>query len=181
MRLLTQWLTLMSIKLYNVYQGNHMAGWTSRELARQTKRPAATVASWVSSGLITPDHFGRGRGGHVIGIAGLFELLAVVELKDAGFSTQAIRRAVENLRELSGHDRPLSQLTIVVDGSDILWKDGHELSDITISTLQTPGQRLMVFPVGERHTELLHQLEAANPPASFAAQSIAEQEPNYVS
>ena len=158
-----------------------MAGWTSRELARQTKRPAATVASWITSGLITPEHYGRGRGGHVIGIAGLFELLAVVELKNAGFSTQAIRRAVENLRDLSGYDRPLSQMNIVVDGSDILWKDGNELSEVTISALRTPGQRLMVFPVGERHTELLHQLKTLDTVKEKSMPCVAQQELSHVS
>ena len=158
-----------------------MAGWTSRELARQTKRPAATVASWVSSGLITPDQRRRGRGGHVIGIAGLFELLAVLELKDAGFTTQAIRKAVDNLRELSGHDRPLSQLNIVVDGTDILWRDGNELSEVTISALHTPGQRLMIFPVGERHAKMLHQLETFHPHVDLATQIVAKREPSHVS
>ena len=158
-----------------------MAGWTSRELARQTKRPAATVASWISSGLITPDQRRRGRGGHVIGIAGLFELMAVLELKDAGFTTQSIRRAVDNLRELSGYDRPLSRLNIVVDGMDILWKDGDELSEVTISALHTPGQRLMVFPIGERHAEMLHQLETLHSQTEFSTQIVAEREPSHVS
>lgn len=158
-----------------------MAGWTSRELARQTKRPAATVASWISSGLITPDQCRRGRGGHIIGIAGLFELLAVLELKEAGFTTQSIRRAVDNLRELSGNDRPLSRLNLVVDGTDILWKDGSELSEVTISALHTPGQRLMIFPVGERHAKMLHQLETLHPHAEPMTQIVAEQEPAHVS
>ena len=172
---------LMYNTLYNVFRGKKMAGWTSRELARQTSVPTATVASWITSGLVTPDNVGRGRGGHNIGIMGLLELLAVIELRQAGFSTQAIRRAVENLRELSGQDRPLAHLTIVVDGLDIIWKETHELSDITISALHTPGQRLMIFPVGERHTELLHQLETTNPRTNCSAQSVAEQESNYVS
>jgi DNA-binding transcriptional MerR regulator len=80
-----------------------MAGWTARALARQTGIPAATVSKWVTSDLITPEQYGRGRGGHIIGLSGLMELLAVQELSAAGFSMQAIRRAVENLRQLSGH------------------------------------------------------------------------------
>ena len=114
-------------------------------------------------------------------MAGLFELLAVLELKDAGFTTQAIRRAVNNLREMSGQDRPLSRLNIVVDGTDILWKDGDELSDVTISALHTPGQRLMVFPVGERPTEMLHQLDILHPSAELVAQIAAKQEATHVS
>ena len=50
------------------------------------------------------------------------------------------------------------RLTLVVSGNDIVWKDGLELSEVTISALQMPGQRLMVFPVGERHAAMLHDL-----------------------
>lgn len=136
-----------------------MAGWTARALARQTGIPATTVASWVTSGLVTPEHYGRGRGGHIIGISGLLELLAVLELRNTGFSMQAIRRAVDNLRQLSGHDRPLMNLTLVVSGNDIVWKDSRDLSEIPISLLQVPGQRLMVFPIGEQHAAMLKNLQ----------------------
>lgn len=128
--------------------------------------PAATVSSWVSSNLVHAEQYGRGRGGHVIGITGLLELLAVVELREAGFPLQAIRRAVENLRSLSGQDRPLARLTLIVSGKDIAWKDSRELSDVTISALRRPGQRLMVFPIGERHTEMLHRLSGDSEPVT---------------
>ena len=140
-----------------------MAGWTARELARQTEIPATTVASWITSGLVTPERYGRGRGGHVIGASGLLEFTAVLELKDAGFSVQAIRRVVENLRQLSGHERPLASLVIVVNGKDIAWKDAHEISGIVLSALHNPGQRLMVFPISEKHAELLRRLELRLP------------------
>jgi len=134
-------------------------GWTARALARQMGLPAATVASWVVSDLVSVEQYGRGRGGHVIGIAGLLELLAVAELRQAGFPLQSIRRAVQNLRGLTGQDRPLARLTLVVSGKDIAWKDADDLSDVTISALRQPGQRLMVFPIGEKHSELLDRLE----------------------
>lgn len=157
-----------------------MAGWTARALARQTGVPAATVASWVTNGLVTPERYGRGRGGHVIGVSGLLELLAVLELRDAGFSGQAIRRAVENLRQLSGHERPLVRLTLIVSGKDIAWKDALELSDVTISALHKPGQRLMIFPVGERHAEILYQLQALAPSTSDAVSHKIEEELSHV-
>lgn len=137
-----------------------MAGWTARSLARSTGIPAPTLASWVRNGLITPVQYGRGRRGHTIGVSGLMELLAIIELRNAGFSVHSIRRAVDNLRNLSGHIRPLAGLTLVVDGSDIAWKDADELSAMPISALHKPGQRLMIFPIGERHAEMLHQLHA---------------------
>jgi DNA-binding transcriptional MerR regulator len=136
-----------------------MAGWTARELARLTGVPVPTVTFWVNSGLVDAEHRGRGRGGHSIGLIGLVELLAVVELRQVGFSLQAIRRAVENLRELSGQHRPLARLTLVVVGRDIVWKDSNEISDMTISALHRPGQRLMVLPIGEKQVELLRQLQ----------------------
>ncbi len=149
-----------------------MSGWTARALARLTGVPAATVATWVSNGLVTPVRHGRGRGGHTIGAAGLLELLAVVDLREAGFSMQAIHRAVENLRALSGQDRPLAGLTIVVDGGDILWKDAHEVSDTPISALRRPGQRLMVFPIGEQHAECLQTLQSGDDLGGDTAQAI---------
>lgn len=138
-----------------------MVGWTARSLARLTGVPAPTLATWVSSGLITPEQYGRGRGGHTIGVSGLMELAAIIELRKAGFSLQSIRRAVENLRGLSGHIRPLAGLTLVVAGGDIVWKDADELSMMPISALHKPGQRLMIFPIGERQAEMLHRLEEA--------------------
>ena len=140
-----------------------MAGWTARSLARLTGVPVPTLASWVSSGLITPEQYGRGRGGHTIGVSGLLELAAIIELKKAGFSLRSIRRTVENLRDLSGHTRPLAGLTLVVDGGDIAWKDAGEFSTMPISALYKPGQRLMILPVGERHAEMLYQLEEVVP------------------
>jgi hypothetical protein len=109
------------------------------------------------------------------------ELLAVVELRQAGFSTPAIRRAVENLRHLSGEDRPLARLTLVVSGSDIAWKDAHELRGVALSALHQPGQRLMIFPVGERHLELLHQLgEAGDGTPAKALQELGGPELSHV-
>ena|SRR5579871_5085640 len=158
-----------------------MAGWTARALARQTGVPAATVAAWVTSGLVTPEQYGRGRGGHVIGISGLLELLAVMELREAGIPMRAIRRAVENLRQLSGHERPLVRLTLVVSGRDIVWRDALELSGVTISALHKPGQRLMVFPVGERHAEMLHQLRSHDSSEKDTLSCEAEEELSHVS
>ena len=135
-----------------------MAGWTARELARHVGVPANTVTSWIQSGLVTPDVLRRGRGGHEIGGAGLLELLTVLELRNAGISVQAIRRAVENLHHLTGHDRPLARLTLIVQGDDIIWKHTQEIEETPISALHHPGQRLMIFPVGERHQTLLDEL-----------------------
>src|SRR5438067_1744912 len=97
--------------------------WTARQLAQLLGVPVPTVTFWVSSGLVTPDRHGRGRGGHSIGMMGLLELVTVHELRQAGFSMQKIRRVVGALHELSGHEHPFARLTIVSIGDDIAWKD----------------------------------------------------------
>lgn len=135
-----------------------MKGWTARELGRLLNIPVTTLTNWIGLGLVTPEHRRRGRGGHVIGLSGLMEFLAVIDLRKAGFSTQAIGKAVENIRRLSGQARPLAHLVIVVSGDDIAWMDQGELSDTSISTLQQPGQRLMLFPVGEEYSLLVSAL-----------------------
>ncbi len=135
-----------------------MSGWTARELARLTGVPAPTVSAWINAGLITPHQYGRGRGGHRIGMSGLLELLTIIELREAGFSLQSIRKAVENLRLISGENRPLARLTLLVIGKDIVWKDGDELDNTLISTLHKLGQRVMLFPIGEKREEFLDQL-----------------------
>ncbi|MDT7858185.1 MerR family transcriptional regulator [Rubrivirga sp. S365] len=135
-----------------------MAGWTARALAAHTGTPPTTLSSWIGAGLVTPDRLGVGRGGHTIGVVGLLELLAVKELKAAGFSLRAIRRAVGNLRGLSGEDRPLGRLSLVVHGDDIAWRDASALDGMTVSALRHPGQRLMVFHVGEEHTDVVRRL-----------------------
>jgi len=160
------------------YNNSTMTGWTARELARQTNVPASTVAFWVTDGLVTPERKGRGRGGHMIGLAGLMELLAIVELRRAGFSLQAIQRAVENLRAISGHPRPLAHYLLVVRGSDIAWVDGDDLSGMTFSVLQQPGQRLMIFPIGQWHEEISQRLHSRDADAkpSQGCRRATEQE-----
>ena len=139
-----------------------MTGWTARALARLTGVPAPTVTSWIASGLVTPEHMGRGRGGHLIGVSGLMELLTVIELRNAGLSLRDIRRSVEHLRAMAEEPRPLARLSLVVSGSDIAWRDDSEVSTVAVSALRKPGQRLMVFPMGEKHAELAKLLEAPN-------------------
>jgi hypothetical protein len=140
-----------------------MAGWSARALAKLVGEPIPTVTSWVNSGLVTPEHFGRGRSGHVIGINGLMELLAVIEMRAAGFNARDIKRTVDNLRELSGQSRPLAKLCLLVEGDDIVWIDADNLSNKPISAFRNPGQRLMMFPIGEKHREYLQILAARSP------------------
>ena len=129
--------------------------WSARALAKQVGLPPSTVLYWINSGLVRPDERGRGRRGHSIGVAGLLEIVAVRDLREAGIATPSIRRAVENLRALTGLDRPLAPLSLVVQGNDVTVLDD---TDVPVSVLRRPAQRLMVFPIGEEHARILGAL-----------------------
>jgi DNA-binding transcriptional MerR regulator len=134
-------------------------GWTITELTDRLELKPQTISNWIRSGLVRPDQMRRGRPGYVVGFLGLMELATVAELREAGFSTRQIKDAVENLRRMSGADRPLASLTLVVRGRDIAWRTPEQIP-AEISALRKPGQRLMLFPIGERCEAVRRQLEA---------------------
>lgn len=49
---------------------------------------------------------------------------------------------------------------LVAIGREIAWHDRGEVPDVVVAALRHPGQRLMVFPVGEQHAALLRELNA---------------------
>jgi DNA-binding transcriptional MerR regulator len=156
-----------------------IGGWSARSLARLIGVPPQTVQYWVASGLIIPEKVGRGRGGFVIGLRGLMEAVTILELRKRGFSLQKIREAVENLRQLSGCERPLTCLTLVAAGNELVWqyvdwKNADEVARLNISALHRPGQALLFLPLGELHEGLLHRLDAASvePPEAEARQPV---------
>ena len=133
-------------------------GWSVRALAQLLGIPVSTASYWVISGLVTVERRGRGRGGHTICIAGLREMVTVMELRNAGISLQAVQRAVEELRRLTSEDRPLAQLMVVAIGDDVVW---HEEGDPAafVSAHRRPGQRVLMVPVGEATADLQRRLE----------------------
>jgi DNA-binding transcriptional MerR regulator len=142
-----------------------MSGWSANALAALVGVPQSSVATWMKAGLIQAERTGRGRAGHSIGLAGLLELITVARLKEFGFSTQAIRKSVEELRRMSGEARPLATLALVAAGNDLLWQRG----DVSISTLRKPGQVVLLIPIGEQAEDLLRQLGYAGPGAPEVA------------
>lgn len=132
--------------------------WTARKLALLLGLPVPTVTSWVATGLITAQQYGRGRKGHSIGMIGLLELITVNELRSAGFSMQKIRRVVQMLHEFTGEEHPFARLTILAVDDDIIWKDSDDIATTPVSMIGNPAQRVMLFPVGERHSVLAELL-----------------------
>ena len=135
------------------------AGWSVRALAHLLGIPGSTASYWVNSGLVTAERRGRGRAGHTIGLQGLREMVAVMELRGAGISLQAVQRAVEELRRLTSEDRPLSQLIVVATGDDVVWHEGGDPGAL-VSAHRQPGQRILIVPVGEATAELQRRLRA---------------------
>ena len=85
-------------------------------------------------------------------------MVAVMELRSAGISLQAVQRAVEELRRLTDEDRPLSQLMVVAIGDDVVWHEGGDPAAL-VSAHRQPGQRILIVPVGEATAELQRRLE----------------------
>jgi DNA-binding transcriptional MerR regulator len=124
--------------------------------------PHSTVAHWIATGLVEPARRGRGRRGHDLGVLGLLELIAVRDLRQAGIPLRAIRRAVANLRRVTGERRPLSHLVLLVLGNDVLVRDSSDGN--WVSVLLHPTQRVMVFPIGDEHRRLVATLTVQDAP-----------------
>jgi DNA-binding transcriptional MerR regulator len=133
--------------------------WSARALGRRVGVAHSTVSHWIAIGLIEPSRRGRGRRGHDLGIAGLLDLIAVRDLREAGIPMQAIRRAVKHLHEVTGHRHPLAHLVLLVVGNDILVRDADD-EGAWVSALRHPTQRVMVFPIGDEHRRVVDSLPA---------------------
>jgi hypothetical protein len=136
-----------------------MVGWTARALYYPDREPAATVASWISSGLTTLKQLGRGKGDYVIRAPGLIELVSALGLRKDSFFGQAIRQVIHNLRELYSQEQPIVIFILVVIGKDIVRQDSQAFCASTNSPLKQIGQHHVIFAVGEQYNEILHQLQ----------------------
>ena len=82
-----------------------------------------------------------------------------MELRNAGISLQAVQRAVEELRQITSEERPLSHLMVVAIGDDVVWHEGGDPTAM-VSAKRQPGQRILIVPVGEATAELQRRLGA---------------------
>lgn len=130
-----------------------MAGWSVRGLARLIGINHNTLQYWVATGLVTVEERRRGRSGHGIGLAGLLEAVTVAELREAEFSLQAIREAINLLRKETrrGEYGTWGDLLLVSRGDDLQWMPQDDLDPISLH--KKPRQRVMVFPIGAIYQE----------------------------
>ena len=100
----------------------------------------------------------------------LLALRVARELREAGISTQSLRRVVEFLRARKGLMNPLAECRLIVTGSDVQVATSHEK---IMSALLRPGQTSFAFvfdlarTVGEMKEEI--QTRERKPPARASA------------
>lgn len=108
----------------------------------------------------------------------LLALRVARELRDAGVSTQSLRRVVEFLRSRKGLTNPLAQCHLIVTGSDVQIATSREKM---MSALLRPGQTSFAFVFDLARTldqmkqdiEITHRKAPARASASQPAQKRA--------
>ena len=100
----------------------------------------------------------------------LLALRVARELREAGVSTQSLRRVVEFLRTKKGLTQPLAECRLIVTGTDVQVATSPEK---TMSVLQAPGQTsfAFVFDLARTVVEMKQEIGASErkPPARATA------------
>ena len=102
----------------------------------------------------------------------LLALRVARELREAGVSTQSLRRVVEFLRTKKGLTQPLAECRLIVTGTDVQVASSPEK---IMSVLRTPGQTSFAFVFDLRRTvdEMKEEIKATErrpPTRAWAAQ-----------
>jgi DNA-binding transcriptional MerR regulator len=89
----------------------------------------------------------------------LLALRVARELREAGVSTQSLRRVVEFLRTKKGLTQPLAECRLIVTGTDVQVASSPEK---IMSVLRTPGQTSFAFVFDLRRTvdEMKEEIKA---------------------
>jgi DNA-binding transcriptional MerR regulator len=89
----------------------------------------------------------------------LLALRVARELREAGVSTQSLRRIVDFLRARKGLKQPLAGCRLIVTGSDVQVATSPEK---VMSTLLRPGQTSLafVFDLARTVHEMKHEIDA---------------------
>lgn len=119
--------------------------YTPAMLAELVSVPVATIRRWKRSGLLTPV-----REVQRLAFFDFAELAAarrLAELAAAGCSLRQLKRSVERLSEaVRGIDRPLATLPLVVEGRQLLIREGDDL-------IEPGGQLRLDFEAAEEAQE----------------------------
>lgn len=118
-------------------------GFSTVEAARYAKVPYASVDYWARTRLVVPSLAeAKGTGtDRRYSFGDLVALRLVRELREEGIPTQALRRAVQHVREVKN---PLSECRLLVIGTTVVWAKSD---DEVIDLLRHPGQRILSFTV----------------------------------
>jgi DNA-binding transcriptional MerR regulator len=108
----------------------------------------------------------------------LLALRVARELREAGVSTQSLRRVVEFLRMRKGLTQPLAVCRLIVTGADVQVATSPQR---IMSVLRTPGQTsfAFVFDLARTVNEMKQEIEATErkPPTRASATQPARRHP----
>jgi len=106
----------------------------------------------------------------------LLALRVARELREAGVSTQSLRRVVDFLRKRKGLANPLAECRLIVTGSDV---QVANTPDRIMSVLRAPGQTsfAFVFDLARTVSEMKHEIGITQrkPPASASIAAPAHE------
>ena len=124
--------------------GRAMDGFSTGEAVRITGVSFRNIDYWARTKFIAPsiaDAKGTGTERRY-SFSDLLALRVARELREAGISTQSLRRVVEFLRTRKGLRNPLAECRLIVTGADVQVATNPEK---IMSVLRTPGQTSFAF------------------------------------
>lgn len=120
---------------------NRKHSFSAGEAARIAKVPYANLDFWARTKLVVPSIAAASGTGtdRRYNFQDLVALRVVRELREAGISTQSLRKAIARVREVRN---PLAECRLLAIGSSVVWvNDCSEAIDI----LRHPDQRVFMF------------------------------------
>ena len=149
-----------------------MDSFSTGEAVRITAVSFRNIDGWARTRFIVPSIAeARGTGTErKYSFSDLLALRVAGELREAGVSTQSLRRVVEFLRTRKGLTNPLAECHLIVTGSDVLVATSREK---IVSALLRPGQTAFafVFDLARTVGEMKKEIGASErrPPARASA------------
>jgi DNA-binding transcriptional MerR regulator len=132
------------------------------EAVRVTGVSFRNIDYWARSNFIVPSIAeARGTGTERrYSFSDLLALRVARELREAGVSTQSLRRVVDFLRKRKGLANPLAECRLIVTGSDVQVANSP---DRIMSALRAPGQTsfAFVFDLARTVNEMKHEIGSA--------------------